>query len=880
MKQVVITVSLIFLTCCAIVSLAGTNTINQPLLSTASNQPHAITTDHPIDVNLYEFNYTLDFAREMGFRRIVELLEEENYPAALQALEEKTRAGFSCRTEATNGYQYGFFAEALKGICLEKMGEGVNAYRSYQNARHYILNSEEDKSVNQNLPIIHELYNSIARFYDTAGRLYDAENWYYYVYATSPSNLTPYIVSLKGLLQVNMESGNYTMAEKYSNELLKKPDMLDAATMAHCIDLLFNRGNYEQGVIQLLDGIRKHGLQYTAMENNDCLQRVRKYWFHFHEFDIVDYYDLIDSCIKDNEFKGREQFVAMLINTRSMIKTLYPELIVYNENDVSNIAARIAQRSNSIYRCIDSQAYTERAPHKKKSEQVRNAYSYSYTNMLIEMMLDTIHTDNLESGRMYDMYTNILHSFTKTQLTNVYYDGANALFIVYAGIGDALYRQMIYKPSEKRLQARARVPERFRIKDEHTDNTLVYTNKVHEADTWYALAEDNAGAINNMNRFGAILIRRAHIYQLLNNDDTCDEYLQWAKELCGEYPALKQKITALYCMQPEYDVSIETINELLLENNGYIIRELYNYLAVLYARAGAYDMVMKTICDGIMYTPLEYGNDILLNIAEANQSIFSYAELHTLQAIIEKSVMRVPATTKDAYKIRILQQRARSTWLTEQLRLSEIENGGRFTDEQMQMLKHHSIPAKRNKTASPPTVRGCRLFMNGQRCNRDSEEDKLDWAGWQSWRNAIAREMRYAGVPWIIDTRQQRNKWYDELIEFYRTNYSSVPANQVDMVETTLISVAPSAPEELTSKIMETAKYTHNTNVLFDLYYYEISKQKDPARVENVLSLMPAVDTSRRTKLEELVKWRAAGDSQTNAWNEMLIRLQKVTNHE
>ena len=79
---------------------------------------------------------------------------------------------------------------------------------------------------------------------------------------------------------------------------------------------------------------------------------------------------------------------------------------------------------------------------------------------------------------------------------------------------------------------------------------------------------------------------------------------------------------------------------------------------------------------------------------------------------------------------------------------------------------------------------------------------------------------------------------------------------------------------------METAKYTHNTNVLFDLYYYEISKQKDPARVENVLPLMPEVDTSRRKKLEDFVKWRAAGASQTNAWNEMLIKMHKATNNE
>ena len=145
----------------------------------------------------------------------MELLEEENYPAALQALEEKTRAGFQWRVEVTNGYQYGFFAEALKGVCLEKMGDVVKSYRAYQNERCYC---EEEKVSTLGTPSPApklEVYVGIGRMCNEAGRWTDSLNYLDAARMEAAEYTSVAIAADRGLIKRTVEIGEYEESIKF-----------------------------------------------------------------------------------------------------------------------------------------------------------------------------------------------------------------------------------------------------------------------------------------------------------------------------------------------------------------------------------------------------------------------------------------------------------------------------------------------------------------------------------------------------------------------------------------------------------------------------------------------------------------------------------------
>jgi len=163
--------SVLLLSWCALLSYAQTNAIDKTIHSPASIQIQTISFDKPISGHLYEFTYNLSLARELGFRNAVELIEQEKYQEALQAIQDIIGSGFSLNKEATNGYLFGFFSEALIGICQEKMGEVVKTYRSYQNARQYC--DKEVASLSFPGPKL-EVFVGIGRMCSRAGREYDA----------------------------------------------------------------------------------------------------------------------------------------------------------------------------------------------------------------------------------------------------------------------------------------------------------------------------------------------------------------------------------------------------------------------------------------------------------------------------------------------------------------------------------------------------------------------------------------------------------------------------------------------------------------------------------------------------------------------------------
>ena len=325
------------------VSLANTNTISQPLPPTASDQSQTIEKDQPIDDHLYEFSYTLDFARELGFRNIVELLEEENYPAALQALDEKTRAGFPWSTEATNGYQYGFFAEALKAICLEKMDEVVKAYRSYQNARYY-CDEEKTGLLEKPLPTLKlELYVGIGKVCNQAGRYTDSLTYLDAARIEAAEYSSISASADRGLIERAECLGELEELLFLFDDLRKLDEMQQAEYITYA-ETLFRKGKDREGLEVILDGLRIVGIDNKMGLKDPLVEMFLNNFFRTDKTSIESFYTILGRELETARMqKGDEQYIVFLMHARSMLCEKYSYL--EKNDDLQVVKERINKLS-------------------------------------------------------------------------------------------------------------------------------------------------------------------------------------------------------------------------------------------------------------------------------------------------------------------------------------------------------------------------------------------------------------------------------------------------------------------------------------------------------------------------------------------------------
>ena len=356
MNRIIKSIPLILLAYSTIVSFANTNTTDKPLQSNVSNQTQAIEKDQLIDDHLYEFNYTLDFTREQGFRDIVALIEDEKYTDALQALEEKTGAGFPWSTEATNGYQYGFFTEALKGICLEKMGEVVKAYRAYQNARYYC--NEEKVSILGtpfSAPKL-EVYVGIGRMCNEAGRWNDSINYLDTARMEAAEYPTIAVASDKALIKRTVEIGDY----KEAKILYKDMEIFTPLTREEYREnakLNFQTYDDAGGFRVLLKGIALYGIDESKGLKYPMIDIFLENIQRANNADITLFYELLGNALLNaRAYSGDEEYIASLINLRFLMCQVFNYL--EEENDLEKAEKSIekakkrfsAQQSSIVYK--------------------------------------------------------------------------------------------------------------------------------------------------------------------------------------------------------------------------------------------------------------------------------------------------------------------------------------------------------------------------------------------------------------------------------------------------------------------------------------------------------------------------------------------------
>ncbi|MCX7005361.1 MAG: hypothetical protein NTV22_19115 [bacterium] len=159
------------------VSVSVTQKPTTDALTNDHRRTDVLTTDVPLipqSVPLSSIQSLLDLARHSACRDAARLIEDGNISAALAALDVLTAGAFYWRGAVTNGYQQGFFVNALRGYCLERAGDIVKAYRAYQNSRAYF----DDTAVAMQCPEPRlEVFLGLGRTCLVAGRYTDAFNW-------------------------------------------------------------------------------------------------------------------------------------------------------------------------------------------------------------------------------------------------------------------------------------------------------------------------------------------------------------------------------------------------------------------------------------------------------------------------------------------------------------------------------------------------------------------------------------------------------------------------------------------------------------------------------------------------------------------------------
>jgi len=103
---------------------------------------------------------------------------------------------------------------------------------------------------------------------------------------------------------------------------------------------LFHAGRFEDGVQAILACARQHGISSRDVERDFVVQDACRHWLHFEPLDIMEWYELLGAQLAREELSaGKEALLALLINTRGLLKQVYPEYFALQEDDLAALRA-------------------------------------------------------------------------------------------------------------------------------------------------------------------------------------------------------------------------------------------------------------------------------------------------------------------------------------------------------------------------------------------------------------------------------------------------------------------------------------------------------------------------------------------------------------
>jgi len=412
LSSLVFVASLFLVLPCRGASTSETNSASAP--APADSPPHTEyripNTEPPLlpqAVPLSSVQSLLDLAHSSACREAAQAIEEGNIAGGLAMLDKLTSGAFHWRGAVTNGFQQGFFVNALRGYCLERMGDIVKAYRAYQNSRAYF----DDAAVAMQCPEPRlEVFLGLGRTCLVAGRYTDAFNWLDLVRLEASADPRIAAAADRGLIRRAVEIGDYhdaitnycdlqalilesgsdlragsvppsawianvavdeesghgspshtntnPTAEDY--KFVRPERILSREEHKELAQLYFWIHQDRPGFKTVLDGLTLLGIDNDLGANDPIIDCFVNNLQNADDAEIQRFYDLLGYAITQaRALKGDENYIAVLCNARLLLCKVYSFL--RPEDDLAKAFDRIAEARVALAKTVQAGPAAKRA---------------------------------------------------------------------------------------------------------------------------------------------------------------------------------------------------------------------------------------------------------------------------------------------------------------------------------------------------------------------------------------------------------------------------------------------------------------------------------------------------------------------------------------
>lgn len=643
---------------------------------------------------------------------------------------------------STNGsYQLGFYAWLYQGRALLGQRQLVAAYRALVQASAYqplraLLAAPLAVRTNPACWAAHlpaEIgpdeawlwWQNMGEACRALGRVQDAG---YYLECARKASATNAAVGdgvVAALAAVRQTQGRLDDALRLYQELFARQPQQTTPVWHEYIRLLFHAGRFEEGVRAILACARQNGISAEYLTRDFLLEDVCRYWLHFQPLDILEWHDILaEQLAREQLTKGKEDLLALLINTRSLLKRVYPEYFALPQEDLAALRMRLAaERTGTVVRAHGPQAIiagtrgadgTVRhaiSPRVQKVDQPQQALPTTYT-VVEDAANEALAAlrENIRAG-MDDPapWLALLARFSTNVLATVQVDGVSAEALCFATLGG------IYSYSES------------------------WSN----AQIWLTRAMLAPGLYGNADRAGEALLWLADSYTARPFADAkeADYYCKWAEQTAPSNAYLVARavmVRARLAGQAGDDAMEQALLQSLVARDGERLPQAaYERLARAYYCTGRLREGFAAYVEGLKRTKckmeLGYWNHMIDGMF-MNRSMHTVEELHQMQTLLRACALRYPATVANAVTQARLLTLAETPWIAEHIRLAEIANSAAYGDENWLFIS--------NGVAASPSVRAGLLYLDAQVARLSASSTNLDWRGWVVAWGILGTEMR------------------------------------------------------------------------------------------------------------------------------------------
>jgi len=495
---------------------------------------------------------------------------------------------------------------------------------------------------------------------------------------------------------------------------------------------LFHAGRFEDGVQAILACARQHGISSRDVQRDFTLQDACRHWLHFEPLDIMQWYEILGEQLAREELSaGKEALLALLINTRGVLKQVYPEYFALQEDDLAALRARLEdERTNTAARAGSRPA--ERGAHGETREEgaarrgeaaARGAaappggpgrlVNAGASNVIVEDAVNAALAalqENMRRGRDEPgPWLELLRQFPSNLLAETVVDGVSAHGLIYQVLGS------VYSYSERR------------------SNAIM----------WLERAKGEAGLYGNRGRLGEAVMWLADNYAAIGRarQDDAEHYCGWAEELCASNWYLAARVAAvrarLAARRGDLPSAMRILRQAIDAYGESVPQVVYERLARMHYQRGEHRAGFAVYVEGLKRTKCKMELGMWNHMIDGffmNRSLHTAEELRRVRELLRACVLRYPAVVENAPAQARLLRLADAAWIDEHMRLAEIAAAGAYTDENWQFIS--------NCVAAAPSVRAGLLYMDAQAARDPRGTNAFDWRGWVAAWESVGNEQR------------------------------------------------------------------------------------------------------------------------------------------